>query len=61
MVIPVTEHAAQLASPSRMLDVWHPGVMTSVALAGVAIAVLGAVLPARTAARQTIARVLHTE
>lgn len=61
VVIPITEHAAQLTFPARMLDVWHPGGMALMVLAGVAIAALGAVLPARAAARQTIARVLHTE
>ncbi|MGW1871505.1 FtsX-like permease family protein [Streptomyces mauvecolor] len=61
VVIPMTEHSAHLAFPARMLDVWHPGSMTLLALAGVAIAALGAVIPARAAARQTIARVLHTE
>ncbi|MBO4252461.1 ABC transporter permease [Streptomyces griseorubiginosus] len=61
VVIPVTEHSANLTFPDRMLEVWHPGSMTLLALAGVAIAALGAVLPARTAARQTIAQVLHTE
>ncbi|MEU4932876.1 ABC transporter permease [Streptomyces yokosukanensis] len=61
VVIPITEHAAQLTFPAWMLDVWRPGVMTLLVLAGVAIAALGAVLPARAAARQTIARVLHTE
>ncbi|MFF4485418.1 ABC transporter permease [Streptomyces sp. NPDC001544] len=61
VVIPMTEHAAQLTFPARMLDVWHPGSMTLMVLAGVAIAALGAVIPARMAARQTIARVLRTE
>ncbi|MFI2205495.1 FtsX-like permease family protein [Streptomyces sp. NPDC020192] len=61
VVIPMTEHAAQLTFPDRMLDVWHPGPMTLLVLAGVAIAALGAVIPARAAARQTIARVLRTE
>jgi putative ABC transport system permease protein len=61
VVIPMTEQAAQLAFPARMLDVWHPGAMTLMVLAGVAIAALGAVIPARAAARQTIARVLRTE
>ncbi|MGN5381931.1 FtsX-like permease family protein [Streptomyces lasalocidi] len=61
VVIPMTEHAAQLTFPGRMLDVWHPGAMTLLVLAGVAIAALGAVIPARAAARQTIARVLRTE
>ncbi|MFI6686518.1 FtsX-like permease family protein [Streptomyces sp. NPDC050485] len=61
VVIPMTEHSAHLTFPDRMLDVWHPGSMALLALAGVAIAALGAVVPARAAARQTIARVLHNE
>ncbi|MGR6972340.1 FtsX-like permease family protein [Streptomyces cynarae] len=61
LVIPMTEHSAHLAFPARMLDVWHPVSMALLALAGVAIAALGAVIPARAAARQTIARVLRTE
>ncbi|OIK03738.1 ABC transporter permease [Streptomyces monashensis] len=61
VVVPMTEHAAQLTFPDRMLDVWHAGTMTLLVLAGVAIAALGAVIPARAAARQTIARVLRTE
>jgi putative ABC transport system permease protein len=61
VVVRTTEHSAHLAFPARMLDVWHPGSLALLALAGVAIAALGAVIPARTAARQTIARVLHTE
>jgi putative ABC transport system permease protein len=61
VVIPVTEHSAHLAFPARMLHVWHPGSMALLGLAGVAIAALGAVIPARTAARQTIAQALRTE
>ncbi|GGU80459.1 hypothetical protein GCM10010260_10880 [Streptomyces filipinensis] len=57
-MIPLTEHSAHLAFPARMLDVWHPGTIVWPALAGVAIAALP---PARAAARQTTARVLHTE
>ncbi|MGW2641977.1 FtsX-like permease family protein [Streptomyces sp. NPDC001348] len=61
VVIPITEHSAQLTFPARMLDVWHPGSMTLLVLAGVVIAALGAVIPAHVAARQAIARVLRTE
>ncbi|MEU8973318.1 ABC transporter permease [Streptomyces monashensis] len=61
VVIPMTEQAAQLTFPARMVDVWHPGAMTLMVPAGVAIAALGAVIPVRAAARQTIARVLRTE
>ncbi|MEV4449903.1 ABC transporter permease [Streptomyces mirabilis] len=61
VVIPMTEHSAHLTFSDPMLDVWHPGSMALLALAGVAIAALGAVVPALAAARQTIARVLHNE
>ncbi|MFE8943065.1 ABC transporter permease [Streptomyces sp. NPDC007856] len=61
LVIPMTEHNAHLTLPARMLDVWHPATLAVPVLAGVAIAGLGAVIPAHTAARQTIARVLRTE
>ncbi|MGW2746609.1 FtsX-like permease family protein [Streptomyces sp. NPDC001450] len=61
VVIPRTEHSAQLTFPARMLDVWHSWTTALPALAGVAIAALGAVIPARAAARQTIARALRTE
>ncbi|WP_268240433.1 hypothetical protein [Streptomyces albiflavescens] len=44
-----------------MTDVWQAPALTALALAGVAIAVLGALLPARGAARLTIAEVLHNE
>ncbi|MGW7405995.1 hypothetical protein ACWGI9_20075 [Streptomyces sp. NPDC054833] len=55
------EPAAQLAVPARMPDVWRPGAMALLVPAGVAIAALGAAIPARAAARQTIARVPRTE
>ncbi|MFF2406977.1 hypothetical protein [Streptomyces sp. NPDC058092] len=44
-----------------MKDVWHAPQLTAMLLAGVAIAVLGALVPARPAARMTNASVLHTE
>jgi putative ABC transport system permease protein len=44
-----------------MTDVWHAPVLALMALAGVAIAVLGAFVPARSAARLSIAKVLHSE
>jgi putative ABC transport system permease protein len=44
-----------------MKDVWHAPQLVSLALAGVIIAVLGALIPARSAARLTIATVLHNE
>jgi putative ABC transport system permease protein len=44
-----------------VIDVYQPYVLVLLALAGIAIAVLGAVIPARSAARTTIAEVLHNE
>ncbi|WP_327581850.1 ABC transporter permease [Nonomuraea sp. NBC_00507] len=47
--------------PAFMKDVWQPPQLALLAAAGVAIAVLGALIPARSAARLTIAAVLHNE
>ncbi|MFI5865080.1 hypothetical protein [Streptomyces sp. NPDC051546] len=44
-----------------MKDVWHAPQLVGMLGAGVAIAVLGALVPARSAARMTIAAALHTE
>ncbi len=44
-----------------VMDVYEPYVLVLLALAGIAIAVLGALIPARNAARTTIAEVLHNE
>jgi putative ABC transport system permease protein len=43
------------------MDVWQAPALGALALAGVVIAVLGAFAPARSAARLTIAEVLHNE
>ena len=61
LVLPAMARAAQVAFPDRMLHVYHPPLVALLALAGVGIAALGAVLPARSAARSTIAEVLHNE
>jgi putative ABC transport system permease protein len=47
--------------PESMKDVWQAPQLAGLALAGVVIAVLGALVPARSAARLTIATVLHNE
>ncbi|MBT2232982.1 FtsX-like permease family protein [Nonomuraea sp. NEAU-A123] len=47
--------------PEGMKDVWHAPQLAALALAGVTIAVLGALVPARSAARMTIAPLLHNE
>lgn len=57
----VVDHVGVIAFPESMKDVWHAPQLTAMLLAGVAIAVLGALLPARAAARMPIASVLHTE
>ncbi|MFI1104513.1 FtsX-like permease family protein [Streptomyces melanogenes] len=57
----VVDHVGVVAFPSYMKDVWHAPQLATMLLAGVAIAVLGALVPARSAARMTIASVLHTE
>ena len=50
-----------VAFPESMKDVWHPPQLAALAVAGVVIAVLGALAPARSAARLTVGEVLHTE
>jgi putative ABC transport system permease protein len=61
LAVPAMAGAAGVVLPGAMLDVWHvPGLVLPV-LAGVAIAALGAFVPARAAGRTTIARVLHNE
>ncbi|MFF0366590.1 FtsX-like permease family protein [Micromonospora sp. NPDC005087] len=61
VVVPVTADAANLSLAKAMLQVWQPGGLVLLAVAGLAITVLGALLPARSAARLTIAEVLHNE
>ncbi|MFC9294964.1 FtsX-like permease family protein [Streptomyces sp. NPDC057011] len=57
----VVDNVGVLEFPESMKDVWHVPELAAMLLAGVAIAVLGALVPARSAARMTIASVLHTE
>ncbi|MER5935066.1 ABC transporter permease [Streptomyces sp. NPDC002054] len=57
----LVDHVGIIRFPESMKDVWHAPQLAGLALAGVGIAVLGALLPARSAARLTIATVLHTE
>ena len=53
--------AAKVDVPVALLHVWQPGTLLLLTLAGGVIAVLGAIVPARAAARLTIAEVLRTE
>ncbi|MFC9129033.1 FtsX-like permease family protein [Streptomyces sp. NPDC057099] len=57
----IVDHVGVVAFPESMKEVWHAPQLAGLALAGVMIAVLGALLPARSAARMTIAKVLHSE
>ncbi|MGR6920365.1 FtsX-like permease family protein [[Actinomadura] parvosata] len=61
LVVPAMADAAGLALPAFMVDVWRGPLLALLTLAGVVIAVLGAFVPARSAARVTIAAVLHHE
>ncbi|MEW1862006.1 FtsX-like permease family protein [Streptomyces sp. NPDC088194] len=57
----VLDHVPMIAFPASMRDVWHAPQLAGLALAGVVIAALGALVPARQAARLTISQVLHSE
>jgi len=60
-IVPATADAARVAIPQAVLDVWQAPMLALLAFAGLVIALLGALVPARGAARLTIAEVLHTE
>ncbi|RRS01280.1 ABC transporter permease [Glycomyces terrestris] len=53
--------ASQIDMPASALATWNAPQLALLALAGLAIAIAGAYLPARRAARLTIAEVLHSE
>lgn len=57
----VVDNVGVVTFPESMKNVWDVPQLTGLLLAGVAIAVLGALVPARSAARMTIAAALHTE
>jgi putative ABC transport system permease protein len=57
----VVDHVGVVSFPESMKQVWHVPQLAALVLAGVVIAVLGALIPARSAARLTIAKVLHNE
>ncbi|MGW2372283.1 ABC transporter permease [Kitasatospora sp. NPDC001683] len=57
----ITENVAIIDFPENAINVWGAPLLIALALAGVAIAVLGALLPARSASRLPIAEVLHNE
>ncbi|MFE6056607.1 ABC transporter permease [Kitasatospora sp. NPDC056446] len=57
----IVEHVRIIAFTESQIDVWGAPMLAALALSGVAIAVLGALVPARSAARLPIAEVLHNE
>ena len=61
LVVPRMADAVDITLPSFMTDVWQPSALLALAPTGVAIAVLGAYIPARRAARLTVAEVLRSE
>ncbi|MEU8664922.1 ABC transporter permease, partial [Actinoplanes philippinensis] len=61
LVIPLAADAAKVTLPDYVMRVWDPATLALLVASGVLIAVLGALLPARSAARLSIARVLHNE
>jgi putative ABC transport system permease protein len=61
LVAPAMIEAGQADIADFMVDVYHLPMLVLLALAGIPIAVLGALLPSRSAARMTVAEVLHNE
>lgn len=57
----LVDNVGYVVFPESMKDVWDAPDLAGLALAGIVIAVLGALIPAHSAARLTIARVLHNE
>jgi putative ABC transport system permease protein len=60
-VLPVMGHAAQTGLPPSVLNVYHPAELVLLALAGLAIAVAGALGPAGWAAKTRTATALRAE
>jgi len=61
LVVPLIAEAANIRIAESILRVWAGPLLALLVAAGVAIAVLGALIPARAAARLPIAQVLHNE
>lgn len=61
LVVPMMEHAQGLDMAPSMIHVYSAPLLAWMFLAGVGIAVLGALVPARSAARTSIAEVLRSE
>ncbi|WP_051969704.1 FtsX-like permease family protein [Kitasatospora azatica] len=61
LIVPLSFGVGGVQLPGSMLHIWSPPLLAALALAGMLIAALGALLPARSAARLTIAEVLRSE
>ena len=61
LVIATITHAGTFILPAYMVNVWSVALVAALAFSGLVIAILGAFIPARAAARLTIATVLHNE
>ncbi|GHH05353.1 ABC transporter permease [Streptomyces rubradiris] len=61
VVVPRMGAGLDITLPDSMMAVWHPPLLAVLGLAGVMIAVVGALVPARRAARLTVAEVLRNE
>jgi putative ABC transport system permease protein len=61
LIVPLMEHAQGLDMAPSMIHVYSAPLLAWMFLAGVGIAVLGALVPARSAARSSIAEVLRSE
>ncbi|GIE35799.1 hypothetical protein Ait01nite_088440 [Actinoplanes italicus] len=61
LVVPLAAEAAKVTFPDYVMEIWDPVTLLLMVVSGVLIAIVGALLPARSAARLSIARVLHNE
>ncbi|HUB41527.1 MAG TPA: FtsX-like permease family protein [Streptosporangiaceae bacterium] len=61
IVLPAMANAADVGVPANLLNVYQPAELAGLALAGLAIAVAGALLPATWAAATRTATALHAE
>jgi putative ABC transport system permease protein len=61
LVVAAITHSAFFILPAYMINVWSAALVAALAFSGLVIAILGAFIPARSAARLTIATVLHNE
>ncbi|MEV7238619.1 FtsX-like permease family protein [Streptomyces sp. NPDC051020] len=61
LIVPMAGEAANIALPAFLMDVWHAREISLLAFAGTVLALLGAFVPSRSAARLTISEALRNE